>query len=124
MLSRSVQLIRHRQTLKWFKNQKFTKKGLSISLEDALREGLLSSNCLYGEDLIRSISRQGPLVWKMWHDDSSYRRDAYLHLYDVSQPDLNWENPAVRQALYDAANFWIAKGVGGFEKIDFFLGKI
>lgn len=42
------------------------------------------------------------------------RQQYYLHTFAVEQPDLNWENPAVRQALYDAANFWIAKGVGGF----------
>lgn len=99
MLSRFVQSIRHRQTLKWFKNQKFTKKGLSISLEDALREGLLSSNCLYGEDLIRSISRQGPLVWKMWHDDSSYRRDAYLHFYDVDLEGLKRDFQSMAERL-------------------------
>ena len=42
------------------------------------------------------------------------RQQYYLHTFAVEQPDLNWENPAVRQALYDAANFWIDKGVGGF----------
>ncbi len=42
------------------------------------------------------------------------RQQYYLHTFAVQQPDLNWENPEVRQALYDAANFWIDKGVGGF----------
>lgn len=42
------------------------------------------------------------------------RQQYYLHTFAVEQPDLNWANPAVRQALYDAANFWIDKGVGGF----------
>ena len=37
------------------------------------------------------------------------RQQYYLHTFAVEQPDLNWENPAVRQALYDAANFWIDK---------------
>lgn len=38
----------------------------------------------------------------------------YLHLFSVKQPDLNWENPKVRQAIYDMINWWIDKGVGGF----------
>ena len=42
------------------------------------------------------------------------RQQYYLHTFAVAQPDLNWENPDVRQALYDIANYWIDKGVGGF----------
>lgn len=38
----------------------------------------------------------------------------YLHLYAVSQPDLNWENPEVRKELYDILKFWLEKGVKGF----------
>jgi len=43
-------------------------------------------------------------------DDGSF----YLHLFDKSQADLNWENPAVRRAIHDAMRFWLDKGVGGF----------
>ena len=42
------------------------------------------------------------------------RGQYYLHTFAVQQPDLNWENPEVRQAIIDAANFWLDKGVGGF----------
>ena len=42
------------------------------------------------------------------------RQQYYLHTFASAQPDLNWENPEVRQALFDAANFWLDKGVGGF----------
>ena len=42
------------------------------------------------------------------------RQQYYLHTFASAQPDLNWENPKVRQALYDVANFWLDKGVGGF----------
>ncbi len=42
------------------------------------------------------------------------RGQFYLHTFAPEQPDLNWENPDVRKALYDAANFWLSKGVGGF----------
>lgn len=38
----------------------------------------------------------------------------YLHLYDVSQPDLNWRNPEVRTELADVLRFWKEKGVKGF----------
>ena len=38
----------------------------------------------------------------------------YLHLYDVSQADLNWENPRVREKLKKVIRFWKSKGVKGF----------
>lgn len=38
----------------------------------------------------------------------------YLHLFSKKQPDLNWENEAVREAVYDMMNFWLDKGIGGF----------
>lgn len=38
----------------------------------------------------------------------------YLHLYDVSQADLNWENPKVREELKKVIRFWKEKGVKGF----------
>lgn len=38
----------------------------------------------------------------------------YLHLFDVSQADLNWENPAVREELKNVLRFWKGKGVKGF----------
>ncbi len=38
----------------------------------------------------------------------------YLHLFDKKQPDLNWRNPEVRAAMYDALRFWLDRGVDGF----------
>ncbi|MFK4946397.1 glycoside hydrolase family 13 protein [Lactococcus garvieae] len=38
----------------------------------------------------------------------------YLHLFSKKQPDLNWENEKLRQAIYKMMNFWIDKGIGGF----------
>ena len=38
----------------------------------------------------------------------------YLHQFAPEQPDLNWENPSVRRALYNMIRFWVQKGVGGF----------
>ncbi|KXT78432.1 glycoside hydrolase family 13 protein [Streptococcus sp. DD13] len=49
----------------------------------------------------------------------------YLHFFSKKQPDLNWENPVLRQTIYDMMNFWIDKGIGGFrmDVIDM-IGKI
>ncbi len=38
----------------------------------------------------------------------------YFHQFSPWQPDLNWENPAMRRELYDMIRFWVDKGVGGF----------
>ncbi len=38
----------------------------------------------------------------------------YFHQFSVKQPDLNWENPKLRQEIYDMINWWTSKGVGGF----------
>ena len=38
----------------------------------------------------------------------------YLHTFAEEQPDLNWENPQLRQEVYDIMKFWAEKGVGGF----------
>ena len=49
----------------------------------------------------------------------AWTRDAasgeyYLHLFAPQQPDLNWENPAVRQAIYAMMRWWLDRGVDGF----------
>lgn len=41
-------------------------------------------------------------------------KQYYFHQFSVKQPDLNWENPRLRQEIYDMINWWIDKGVGGF----------
>ena len=49
-------------------------------------------------------------AWQ-WDDTT---RQFYLHLFAVKQPDLNWENPKVRQEVYSLMRFWLDKGVDGF----------
>ena len=49
-------------------------------------------------------------AWQL--DESSGQ--FYLHLFSKKQPDLNWENDAVRQEVYEMMNFWLDKGIGGF----------
>ena len=51
----------------------------------------------------------GP-AWERIGDTDEY----YLHLFAREQPDLNWENPAVRQEIVDVLKFWLDKGVDGF----------
>ena len=43
-------------------------------------------------------------------EDNTY----YLHTFHKKQPDLNWENPDLRQAIYDMINRWLDKGIAGF----------
>ncbi len=46
------------------------------------------------------------------HDERS--GEYYLHLFSRKQPDLNWENPAVREAVYDMMRWWVDRGIDGF----------
>lgn len=41
-------------------------------------------------------------------------KQYYFHQFSVKQPDLNWENPALRRELYDMILWWMDKGAGGF----------
>ena len=66
-------------------------------------------------------SKFGGSAWAPFTDTAGevYRDESgaplyYLHLYDVTQADLNWYNPAVREELYKVVNFWYDKGVRGF----------
>lgn len=56
------------------------------------------------------LSKFGGSAWEYVEELGAY----YLHLFDVSQPDLNWDNPHLRQEIYQIVNFWIAQGVKGF----------
>ncbi|MDR0751176.1 MAG: alpha-glucosidase [Christensenellaceae bacterium] len=55
-------------------------------------------------------SRFGGSAWK--YDQNT--NEWYLHLFSEKQPDLNWENPAVRQEVVDICNYWLDLGVDGF----------
>jgi oligo-1,6-glucosidase len=48
-----------------------------------------------------------------WMYDSTTNA-YYLHYFSRKQPDLNWENPKVRQEVYDIMRFWLDKGIDGF----------
>ena len=56
------------------------------------------------------VSKFGGNAWAPFGDTGNY----YLHLFDVTQADLNWRNEHVRKALFEVVNFWREKGVYGF----------
>ncbi|QTJ42442.1 alpha-glucosidase [Dolosigranulum pigrum] len=49
-------------------------------------------------------------VWEYDEQTEEY----YMHVFSKKQPDLNWENPAVRQDVYSLINWWLDKGIDGF----------
>ena len=56
------------------------------------------------------LSEFGGSAWT--HDTATGQ--YYYHAFLAEQPDLNWRNPAVREAIYDVMRFWLRKGVDGF----------
>lgn len=56
------------------------------------------------------VSKFGGNAWAPFGETGKY----YLHLYDVTQADLNWRNPHVREELFKVVNFWRNRGVKGF----------
>ncbi|MDY5782744.1 MAG: alpha-amylase family glycosyl hydrolase, partial [Gemmiger sp.] len=56
------------------------------------------------------VSKFGGPAWEYLPELGKW----YLHLFDVTQADLNWENPAVREELKKVLRFWKSKGVKGF----------
>lgn len=60
-----------------------------------------------------------PNNWLSFFGGSAWQYDEltgqyYLHLFTKKQPDLNWENPKLRQEIYDIIKFWLDKGIDGF----------
>ncbi|KAL8243580.1 hypothetical protein R6Q59_009838 [Mikania micrantha] len=64
-------------------------------------------------------NRMPPNNWEAAFSGSAWEWDEttqeyYLHLFAVEQPDLNWENPKVVEAVHDIVRFWLDRGVDGF----------
>lgn len=60
-----------------------------------------------------------PNNWGSWFGGSAWEKDErtgmyYLHCFSKKQPDLNWENPKVRDEVFDMMNWWCKKGIDGF----------
>ncbi|HCW7464255.1 TPA: alpha-glucosidase [Staphylococcus aureus] len=61
----------------------------------------------------------GPNNWESIFNGSTWEYDAnteqyYFHLFSKKQPDLNWGNPEVRDAVFEMMNWWFDKGIDGF----------
>ena len=60
-----------------------------------------------------------PNNWRSYFGDAAWERvkDSnrfYLHAFSKKQPDLNWENPKLREEIYKMVNYWLDKGLAGF----------
>jgi glycosidase len=73
-------------------------------------------------DLPRFVIHNSPLLYAVercsapgsaWEWDQA-TEEYYLHLFLSKQPDLNWENPEVRQAVFKMMRFWVDRGCDGF----------
>lgn len=65
------------------------------------------------------VDGHAPTNWGSYFSGSAWQYDEasgqyYLHLFATKQPDLNWENPALRHSVYDIMNWWANLGVDGF----------
>ena len=73
-------------------------------------------NYYYWRDAVdgREPSNMGAVFGgSIWEWDETTQQ-YYLHCFSKKQPDLNWENPRVRDEVYDLMDWWLAKGVDGF----------
>jgi len=84
-------------------------------------EARKSEDNLYRDYYIWRPARNGkePNNWESAFSGSAWQLDPttgeyYLHLFSKKQPDLNWENPKVRQEVYKMMHWWLKKGVDGF----------
>lgn len=87
----------------WFKQAKSSK-------DNPYRDFYIWKDGKNGEPPTNWESKFGGSAWEYDETTGQY----YLHLFDVTQADLNWENEKVRAALYEMMHFWLKKGVDGF----------
>ncbi|MFD0951727.1 alpha,alpha-phosphotrehalase [Virgibacillus natechei] len=87
----------------WFKQA-------SASKDNEFRDFYIWKDAVEGEEPSNWQSKFGGSAWE--YDDKTDQ--YYLHLFDRTQADLNWENPQLREKLYDMMRFWAEKGIDGF----------
>lgn len=83
---------------------------------------LTDSNSPYRDYYIFKSGEAGnpPNNWRsifggsVWEPVQNEENMYYFHTFDKKQPDLNWENPALRQEIYEMINWWLEKGIAGF----------
>ncbi|MBG9789962.1 alpha,alpha-phosphotrehalase [Brevibacillus laterosporus] len=87
----------------WFKQARSSK-------DNPYRDYYIWKDGVDGNPPTNWQSKFGGNAWEWDEQTEQY----YLHLYDVTQADLNWENPTLRREIYDMMHFWLKKGVDGF----------
>jgi trehalose-6-phosphate hydrolase len=80
------------------------------SKESPYRDFYIWKDGKQGEPPTNWESKFGGSAWQYDEETGQY----YLHLFDVTQADLNWENETLRKKLYKMMHFWLQKGVDGF----------
>jgi len=80
------------------------------SKDNAKRDWYIWRDGVNGAPPNNWISLFGHSAWKLYPETGQYN----YHFFYPEQPDLNWRNSEMRKAMYDAARFWLDKGVAGF----------
>lgn len=88
---------------KWFVESKKSK-------DNPYRDFYIWKDPKDGKEPTNWESKFGGNAWQYDEATGQY----YLHLFDVTQADLNWENDQVRDHVYEMMNYWVDKGVDGF----------
>lgn len=83
------------------------------------QQALTDPQSPYHDYYIFKSGKQPPNNWRSVFGGSVWekvpgRDEYYFHAFGKKQPDLNWENPALRQELYHMVNWWLDKGIAGF----------
>ncbi|MCR4999076.1 MAG: alpha-glucosidase [Lachnospiraceae bacterium] len=86
------------------------------------KEAMAHPDGKYGEYFYieEGVDGKEPNNWRSYFGGSAWEKipgtknKYYLHMFHKKQPDINWENPAVREEIYDMVNFWFDRGVVGF----------
>lgn len=87
---------------KWFKN--------AMKGDEKYKDYYIFKEPVEGNEPTNWISKFGGSAWEY----ASKFKEYYLHLFDVKQADLNWENEELKKELFQVVNFWMEKGVKGF----------
>ena len=86
----------------WFEKSKNREKGYE--------DFYIWKDPVNGKEPNNWLSKFGGTAWEYCQE----RKQYYLHLFDKSQADLNWENELLRKEIYKMINWWLEKGVDGF----------
>lgn len=88
---------------RWFEESRKSK-------DNPYRDYYIWKDPVNGKEPNNWASDFGGSAWK--YDETT--KQYYLHIFSKKQPDLNWDNPKVREEIYGIMNWWLDKGVDGF----------